>query len=865
MSEDHHLADEQDALRRVATLVTAGAPVREVFHAVSRAVARVLRADATSLVRFEVDDTLTLVSGWSRRDVPIPVGRRRAIDAELREVRAAGEPRRFDVVPETARFAGEATDLGAATSAIGVPISVDGRVWGIVFATSEGDEPFPADTEARMVGFTALVATAVANAQARTSVQQLAGEQAALRRVAELVARGAPNAEVLEAVVREACELLDAQHTALGQFGPDGSSTLIATHNAPELVRVGNRTPPGGPCLMQEARERGGPVRIDSFEGRSPEEWERACALGVTAGAAALILVEGEPWGGLTAMASTGSMPAGVEDRLSQFADLAGTAISGAQARTELRAVATEQAALLRVADLVARGVAQEDLFASVASEASTLIEDEATTLLRFDDDGCATVLATCRGPAPVGARFPVSPADESTPAKVLRTGRPARLDVYPDDDAPGYAREYRVGSSVGAPVVVEDRVWGMLGATTPGRRLPVEAERRLQQFAELVAAAIANAQARAELQQLADEQAALRRVAELVAQAVPPEQVLDAVVVEASNLLGEAGMSLLRFRAEGDAVVVATHREASPVGLVVPTDGTPWSPERLREQRALRVRSFEGTPAEELARRYQVDAVVVVPVMVEARVWGMLSTTMPGGEFPAGTEERLAQFAELVGIAVANAESRAQLTASRARVVAAADESRRRLQRDVHDGAQQRLVQTVINLKLARQALEEHPWPAAHLIDESLLHAERASSELRDLVRGILPASLSRGGLRAGVESLCADLPIEIDLHVTARRFPASTETTAYFVIAEALANVVKHAGASSAEVTAVAEDDVLIVQVRDDGAGGADPRGGSGLTGLFDRVEASDGTLEVESPTGGGTTLRATLPVTR
>ena len=547
--EAHRLADEQDALRQVATLVTGGASEGEVFDAVGRAVARVLGADATALLRFEADDTLTLVAGWSRRDVAVPVGRRGAIDPELREIRGRGEPRRFDAIPATARFAGEDTADPGTTSAIGVPISVDGRVWGIVVASPEGPAPFPADTEARMVGFTALAATALANAQARISVQQLAEEQAALRRVAELVARGAPDAQVLEAVVREACDLLGAHHTSLGRFGPDGSSTLIAVHDAPDLVRAGDRTPPGGPCLLQAAREQGGSVRIDSFEGRSPEEWERACALGVTAGAAALILVDGEPWGGLSAMAGTGPMPAGTEDRLSQFADLAGTAISGAQARRELDAIATEQAALLRVAELVARGVAQEDLFASVASEASTLIEDEAATLLRFDEDGCATVLATCRGPAPVGARFPVSSDDESTPAKVLRTGRPARLDVYPGDEAPGYAREYGVGSSVGAPVVVEDRVWGMLGATTPGRRLPVEAERRLQQFAELVAAAIANAQARAELQQLADEQAALRRVAELVAQAVPPEQVLDAVVTEASNLLGQAGMSLLRFR----------------------------------------------------------------------------------------------------------------------------------------------------------------------------------------------------------------------------------------------------------------------------------------------------------------------------
>ena len=698
--EAFRLADEQAALREIATLVTRGSSGRAVFDAVSRAIARVLRAGATSLFRFEDDDTLTLIAGWSRHGVPLPIGERRALNDQLREIRATGRPRRFDSLPDDAPFVEEARELGM-RSAIGAPIVVDGRVWGIVFASSEGEKPLPAGTEGRLAGFTELVATALANAQAQTAVQRLADEQAALRRVAELAARGAPSAEVLEAVAREACELLDAHHTALARFGPDGSSTLIATHRAPDLVRAGDRTPPGGPCLMQAARDRGGPVRVDSFEGRSPEEWERACALGVTAGAAALILVDGEPWGGITAMASEEAMPAGVEDRLAQFAEIAGTSIAGAQAR--------------------------------------------------------------------------------------------------------------------------------------------------------------------AELQQLADEQAALRRVAELVARGVAPEEVLDAVVVEASNLLGGAGMSLLRFQPGGDAVVVATHRETTPVGLVVPSEGSPWTAEQLATRRTLRVSSFQGTPAEQLARRYDVDAVIVVPVMVEARVWGMLSVRMSDGHFPPGTEERLAQFAGLVGIAVANAESRAQLTASRARVVAAADESRRRVQRDVHDGAQQRLAQTVINLKLARQALEEHPWPAAHLIDESLLHADRASSDLRDLVRGILPASLTRGGLRTGVESLCADLPIDIDLEVTSLRLPAPTETTAYFVIAEALANVVKHANATSAGVKAIAGDDTLLVEVRDNGVGGADPGAGTGLTGLFDRVEASEGTLVVESPAGVGTTLRATLPVIR
>ena len=853
-NQAHRLAEERAALAHVAGLVARGLPEEKIFAAVIEEVAGIVEADSTSLFRFESEDTLRLLAAWSRHDVSFPIGERRPLNEQMVQVRDTGQSLRYDAIPDAGPFVEEARQQGI-HSGIGVPISVDGRAWGIAFASSERRDPFPLDAEARILGFTELVGTAIATTQTRASFQRLAEEQAALRRVAELVAGGAPRSDVLDAVVREACGLTETQYTALGRYTDEGSSILVATHNAPPQVRPGDVQPRGGPCLFQEIRETGRALRVDDYEGRPARERERARELGVTAGAAAPIFVEGRLWGALSALTLGGSIPEGIVDRLAQFAELAGTAISNAQARHELRVAATEQAALRRVAELVARGVAQETLFASVAGEASKLIEDEATTLLRFDEDGCATVLASCAGPAPVGTRFPVDLAHDSTPARVLRTGQPARTA-----HAPGLG----AGSSVGAPIVVEDRVWGMLEATTPDRALPVEAEQRLQQFAELVAAALANAQARAELQRLADEQTALRRVAELVARAGSSDDVLQAVVTEASRLLGDAGMSLLRFDTDGNAVVVATHRRTTPIGLVVRSQGTPWAAENLRTRRALRIESFDVTPAKDLAREHGVTASVVAPIIVEGRVWGMLSTMLPGRPSPPGTEERLAQFAELAGTAVANAESRAELTASRARVLAAADESRRRLQRDVHDGAQQRLVQTVINLKLARRALDDGDPRLAAFVDESLQHAERATSDLRDLVRGILPAALSRGGLRVGLTALCADVPLPVDVHVSVPRLPAAIETTAYFVVAEALSNVVKHARATSASVTATADDERLDLEIRDDGVGGADPRRGTGLMGLSDRVEAGEGTLVVESPAGGGTTVKATLRVT-
>ena len=179
-----------------------------------------------------------------------------------------------------------------------------------------------------------------------------------------------------------------------------------------------------------------------------------------------------------------------------------------------------------------------------------------------------------------------------------------------------------------------------------------------------------------------------------------------------------------------------------------------------------------------------------------------MLTATSGEAPLPDGIEERLQQFAGLIAAAIANAESRAQLTASRARVVATADETRRRLQRDLHDGAQQRLVQTLIALNLAKRELAGSEGPALELLDEALLHAQRATSDLRDLVHGILPAALSHGGLVAGVRSLAHDFPLPVELDVQVSRLPKSVETAAYFVIAETLANIVKHADASEAHV---------------------------------------------------------------
>jgi signal transduction histidine kinase len=285
------------------------------------------------------------------------------------------------------------------------------------------------------------------------------------------------------------------------------------------------------------------------------------------------------------------------------------------------------------------------------------------------------------------------------------------------------------------------------------------------------------------------------------------------------------------------------------------------------RSEQPVRIENYDGATgaAAELLRRSGVRASVAAPIVVDGRLWGVAIANWGGEEAPsADSEERMAQFAGLLDIAIANADSRGQLTASRARLLTAGDDARRRVVRDLHDGAQQRLVHTIISLKLARRALREGDGEAESLVGDALENAEQGNTELRNLAHGILPPALTSGGLRWGVDAMVGRLDLAVDVDVTSERFGEEIEASAYFFVAEALTNVVKHARAGHAEVTASVEDGMLCVSVRDDGIGGADP-GGRGVVGIADRVMALGGRLEIESPAGGGTLLTAELPMSR
>jgi PAS domain S-box-containing protein len=557
-------------------------------------------------------------------------------------------------------------------------------------------------------------------------------------------------------------------------------------------------------------------------------------------------------------------------DTLTMFRDLREARQMVEASRDELRGLADEQAALRRVATLVARGVPPPQVFAAVTRELGLLVGVDATYMARYEPDGTATGVAAWNAAGddiPVGAR--VDGQGQNVAGLVLRTGRSARMHDSAQSSGPAVVGgELSLRSSVGAPIVVDERLWGvMIASSDDDRRLPADAEARIAAFTELVATALSNVEARTDVQRLGDEQAALRRVATLVAGEPPLAEVFTAVAEEVSRLVGVDGAAVLRYEPDRTASAVANSGDRGapiPVGTRVSLEADSVA-RRVQRTRRLAlidggtsVGSALGPDAQEPGIRSGAGA----PILVEGRLWGVIVVGAQESRLPADTAERIAQFTDLAATAISNAEARRALAASRARVVAAADDERRRVVRDLHDGAQQRLVHTIVTLKMACGALKQEQEGAPALVAEALGEAERANVELRELVHGILPAALTHGGLRGAVAALASRMPVPVQIDVPVDRLSGAVEATAYFVVAEALTNVAKHARAGRAEVTARIQDDTLGLQVRDDGVGGARP-GGSGLTGLADRLAAVDGELRVETPAGGGTLVAAAIPL--
>jgi signal transduction histidine kinase len=703
----------------------------------------------------------------------------------------------------------------------------------------------------------------------------LAAQQASLRRVAMLVAGGAASGDVFAALAREVGVVFGLPLVAVWRYEPDDTATVVgAWGDRPHPFQVGTRWPLDGPMVCAQVLSTGRPVRIDDVGAVAGTLADAARETGIGACAGAPIVVDGAVWGAMSIDATDGvPLPDRVEERLVEFTELVAATFSTTARQDELERLAGEQAALRRVATLVARGVPAAELFAAVTQEVGRLLDADAAATIRYEPGDVVTAVGNwtadgIEADTEVGRRWPL--AGESLAPRILATGGSARIDDW--GAVPGPIAEYSrttlgLSSSVGSPILVEGRVWGNLAVHSTSGPLPPDTEERITRFTELVATAILNAQARADVQRLADEQAALRRVATLVARARQPSEVFAAVAEEVGRLLPVENTCMLRYEEDGTATYVAAWGALGDelgVGVRLPVEGDNITAQVLRTGRPARIDDYRHAsgPLGARTKALGIRAAVGCPVVVDGRPWGVTVALHRQAEpLPAETEGRIEQFTELIATAISNVQARTDLAASRSRIMAAGDDERRRVVRDLHDGAQQRLVHTVIQLKLALRELRGSDTAAAAFMAEALDQGEQAMAELRELAHGILPAVLTRGGLRAGVDALATRVPLPVGNHVAADRLPPPVEATAYFVVAEALTNVAKHARATTVSVTAQVEDDLLVVGVRDDGIGGARPA--TGLLGLADRVSAHDGRLRVESPAGAGTLVEATIPL--
>ena len=882
-AEVERLAEEQAALRRVATLVAQDAAPAEIFAAVSAEVDRVFGLDPATfdvavVGRFGPGPELVIVGISKSVDVG-PLGSRWPPDelfapTHVFRTGRSARIRAEDVVSAS----GEVADLlrhHGYLSQVASPIVVDGRLWGAMLVTTRNE--LPPDTEDRLAQFTELVATALANAESREALAELADEQAALRRVATLVAQGAPPYDVFGAAAEEVARVFTlspetSDVASVVRFDPGPEFVLVGSSKSIEGIPLESPWQPKDLYASTRVFRTGRSARVDPQE-LDPADNADAEALRrqrLLSQVGSPIVVDGRLWGAMTINAYE-ELPADTEERLEKFTELAATAIANSDSRGAIARLADEQAALRRVATLVARDAASTEVFEAVATEVGKLLDADVTVVGRYDGDGSATAIGSWSaspGGVPVGTRSAIGGHNVLT--IVAETGKPARVDGY--DDASGeaaeIARRYGWRSSIAAPIVVEDRLWGvMLVATQRPELFRAGSEERLAAFTDLVATAVANTQARAEVERLADEQATLRRLATLVARGTEPVTVFRAVCNEAQALLGADLAGILRFHDDRTVTVMANSGGPGQhgVGVRVSFDHgfvVDWVHETHQAARF----DTDDPAAADMPKVVQILGVrsaVGSPIVVDGELWGVITLASVDCPLPLGMERRLADFTELVATAIANAESSAELVASRRRIVAASDDARRRIERDLHDGVQQQLV----SLGLALGALQADP-PSGEALEEQLASVTEDVGSVLDALmetaRGIHPAILSQGGLAAALKALARRSAVPVELHAQIEGpLPDDVEVAAYYVAAEALTNAAKHARASLVQLDVTTDDRTLTLTVRDDGVGGADPGGGSGLVGLQDRVEALGGTIKLDSPAGHGTRLTVTLPI--
>src|SRR5215211_7903426 len=367
----------------------------------------------------------------------------------------------------------------------------------------------------------------------------------------------------------------------------------------------------------------------------------------------------------------------------------------------------------------------------------------------------------------------------------------------------------------------------------------------------------------------LAEEQAALRRVATLVASSAKPEQVFQTVAEEAGRLLQARTAATVRFD-QDSAVIAGSWSDGEGAGIEVGTlvpYSEPDNPVYRASHDGGRIDDYTDVPGEaaRLTRLAGYRSAVMAPITAGGRLWGALSVfSASAHHFRPDAQQRLADFTNLVALALESAEAHDQLTASRARIVEASVAERRRLERNLHDGAQQRLVTLAVRLRIAQECLPEDPAAAEAMLASVGEDLKRALEELRELARGLHPAVLTDRGLEPALQSLTNRAPFPVAIvGVPSYRLDEGVEAAVYYLAAESLTNAAKHADASEARVEITNANEEVIVTIRDNGSGGASAARGSGLRGLADRIEALGGRFVLESPSGGGTLVRATLPL--
>ena len=543
-------------------------------------------------------------------------------------------------------------------------------------------------------------------------------------------------------------------------------------------------------------------------------------------------------------------------------------------ASAALMTIAAEQSALRRVAELVARHAPADEVFDLVTEELSRLLNVDIVRTVRFEPDGTATILAS-RGTSPaLPPGMNVAIPRGTIVDQVLRTGRPARVERY--ERVPGpvgdVLRTEGARSAAGGPVLVDGRVWGaMVVGFSTGEPPPAGAEQRVAEFAELVSTAISNVAAQAKVERLAAEQSALQRVATLVARQHSPADLFATLARELGELLAVDAAAILRYEPDATVTAVAGWSAgpvAIPLGARLSLTGDNLASQVRRSGLAQRKDDYANAAGEiaSTVREQGIRSAVASPITVAGDTWGVIAVLSRQPEpLPADTEVRLAEFSRHAAMAVANANSRAALAQSRARIVRAGDEARRRFERDLHDGAQQRLVSLGLELRTAESIAPAELGELRGLLAHVSAGLGDVLEDLRELSRGLHPAALTEGGLAPALRSLSrrSAVPVDLQLELDAERLAEPVEVAAYYTVSEALANTAKHAGATHVRVRVSHRGDALELTVTDDGRGGADPATGSGLTGLADRLEALGGSVRIDSPPGTGTTVSARLPI--